>query len=44
MIFTAWGANGVADTLIRGEGPSRFADGTLMNPKARLVWTVKAES
>jgi hypothetical protein len=44
MIFTAWGPDGIADTLIRGEGPPLFADGTLMDPGARLIWTIEADS
>jgi hypothetical protein len=40
MIFTAWGPDGIADALIRGEGPPLFADSTLMESGARLIWTI----
>jgi hypothetical protein len=45
MIYTAWGGDdGFAHTLIPGEGPPRFADGSLQPDCTQLVWTIQADS
>jgi hypothetical protein len=44
MIYTAWGKDGEANTLIAGEGPPRFVDGTPFDDAQQLIWTIEAES
>lgn len=44
MIFTVWGKDGSAHTVIEGEGPPRFADGTRDDDAAELIWTIEANS
>lgn len=43
-LYTVWGPNGLADTLVPGPGPPRFADGRLQNEGAELVWHILAAS
>jgi hypothetical protein len=43
MRYTAWGRAGKADTLVEGDGPPRFADGTLIDPGAEVVATLQAD-
>jgi hypothetical protein len=42
-IYTAWGANGKANTLVTGIERPSFADGT-PTPCPDLIWTIKAAS
>ena len=42
--YTAWGRNGIADTVVEGECPPRFQNGKVIDKKAKLVWTIKAAS
>lgn len=44
MIYTAWGANGVAHTLHQGERRPCFADGTPDPDCPDLIWRIEAES
>jgi hypothetical protein len=43
-VFTAWGHGDRASTLIAGEGPPRFADGTRFPDCEALVWRIEADS
>lgn len=45
-VYTAWGKDGYANTLIDGEGPPRWSDGDLMTPEEcpDLIWTIGADS
>jgi len=40
--YTAWGKDGVPDTLVEGDGPPAFVDGSLMDEDARLVLEIYA--
>lgn len=42
MIYTAWGIEERPDTLIEGVGPPSFANGTVIEPDAKLIWTIEA--
>jgi hypothetical protein len=44
MIYTAWGEDGVANTLVGGEGPPRAADGTVLPDCPELIWRIEAAS
>jgi hypothetical protein len=40
VIYTAWGKDGRANTLIPGEGPPQIQD----EDNAELIWKIEAES
>ena len=44
MIYTAWGKDGRANTLVQGEGRPRFVDGTSFEDTEELIWRIEAES
>ena len=45
-VFTAWGGEGdlFATTVISGEGPPRFANGTLMEECEQFFWRIEVGS
>lgn len=43
MLFSAWGQNGVADTLVGGVDPPTFANGTRYDPDSKLIWLFDAK-
>jgi hypothetical protein len=43
-IYTGWGKDGVSTCLIKGEGPPRFANGTVMEDVPELIYVIEAES
>lgn len=43
-VFTAWGTDGTADLLIEGEGPPRFANNSLMDPRYERIWRIEANT
>ena len=44
MSYSAWGHDGIADTLVLGNDRPRFVDGTEQDPTCELIWTIEAES
>jgi hypothetical protein len=40
MIYTAWGKDGRANTLIGGEGPPQIQD----EDNSELIWTIEADT
>jgi hypothetical protein len=44
MIYTAWGYNNVANTLIPGDQQPCFLDGTPDLDATELIWTIEANS
>lgn len=43
-IYTAWGSDGVAHTLIEGDTPPRFGDGLIQPDCSELIWRIIADS
>lgn len=42
-IYTAWGQDGIADTLIEGREQPKFSDGTFQNECPELIWVIEAK-
>jgi hypothetical protein len=43
-VYTAWGSDGRANTLMGGEGPPVYANGTLQPDCPDLIWRIYATS
>ena len=44
MIYTAWGQNGYANTLVPGREPLHFADGSIDPDCKEVIWEIHADS
>jgi hypothetical protein len=44
MIYTAWGQDGRANTLVQGEEAPHFVDGAPFDDAAELIWRIEADS
>jgi hypothetical protein len=44
VIYTAWGKDGTANTLVMGEEPPRFVDGTPFEGATDLIRKIEANS
>ena len=43
-IYTAWGIDGRANTLVEGEQRPHSVDGSPWEDTEQLIWTIEAES